>query len=426
MKKVLIIGHFWPYRGGSARMLGLAKYLPEFGWQPIILTGPLKQRPDPKFRFIETNYHGFLGSWVRFLGIKQKEDIGDQLKARFEKTPSKLKYFLKFFYNLIKEIFAYPDEDKNWKKIALEEAENLLKKERIDAIISIWPVTTHLIAKEIKNKYKIPWVADFPDPWSQNHNYPYSFIRKFFDERLEIRTLSGVDAMTAAAPLYKRKQEFFHKRLVILITHGFDPGDLNYIPVELTKKFTITYAGTIYKGKQLPEKIFVVLRKLISEKRINPDDIEIRFFGSFQNWLEEEIKKYNLANIVKQYGMVSRQVSLNKQGESQLLLLLNWEDKKERGVCPFKTFEYLSAKRPILAIGGFPGDDVEKLLVETYAGVYAPTVEEIETALLGFYEEYKRSGIVPYKGNLNEITKYSYCEMAKKFSKILNEMVANK
>ena len=40
MKKVLIITYYWPPAGGPGvqRVLKFAKYLPKFGWQPVILT----------------------------------------------------------------------------------------------------------------------------------------------------------------------------------------------------------------------------------------------------------------------------------------------------------------------------------------------------------------------------------------------------
>jgi len=416
MKKVLIIGHFWPYRGGSRRIFGLAKYLKKFGWEPIIITGLLERKPDFNVRYEEIHY-------PCFLGFKTKRDIGDQLKEKSESLPSGVKYFfLKPIYNFIREILAYPDEHKYWAKPAIKKATEIIKKEKIDAIISVWPVTSHLIAKELKEKYKIPWIADFPDPWSQNHNYPYSFIRKYFDEKLELKTLCNADALTAAAPLYANREEKFHKRPVFLITQGFDPENLNHPMPSLTQKFTITYPGTIYVNKQNPGKFFAVLEKLIFKKIIDPKDIEVRFYGQFQYWLEKEIKKFNLSGVVNQYGLVSRHESLQKQKESHLLLLLNWEDVKGKGVIPSKLFEYLASKRPIFATGGFPGDNVEKILIETKAGVYAPTFKQIENSLLSFYQEYKNTGKIDYKCDLKRINNYSYRKMAKKFADILNQV----
>ena len=423
MKKVLIIGHFWPYRGrGSVRMLGLVKYLPEFGWEPIILTGPLKDRPNPNFRFIETDYLGFLGSWIKFLGINQKNDIGDQLKVKFDRKPSKSKYFLKFFYNLLKEIFAYPDEDKNWKKFALRAAEDLLKKEKIDVMISIYPETSHLIAKELKIKYKIPWIVDFPDLWSQNYYYPYTFVRKFFDRRLEIKTIKSADALTVVCGFFIEKLKTIHKNKANhVILHGFDPEEINEPVADLTNKFTITYTGQIYIGKQDPLKLFIALRELISDGTINPKDVEVRFYGPKNDWLENKIKNYKLSNIIKQYGAIPRNEVIKKQRRSQVLYFLKWEDEQSKGVYTGKIFEYLAAQRPILATGGSK-DVVTDLLIETRAGSEAFDIKNIESCLKRLYGEYKQKGKVSYNGDREAINKYNHREMAKKFADVLDEI----
>ena len=161
---------------------------------------------------------------------------------------------------------------------------------------------------------------------------------------------------------------------------------------------------------------------MISDKVINPNDIEVRFYGPYQKWLEEEIKKYGLSNIVKQYGIVPREIALKKQWESQILLLLNWEDPKEKGCYTGKIFEYLTAQRPILATGGFCGDVVEALLNKTKAGVYCSKIEDIKKSLIDFYFEYKQKGKVSYSWRWDEIQKYSYKEMARKFAELLNQI----
>lgn len=432
MKRVLIVANLYHL---SSRIPGLAKYLPEFGWQAVILTPPVGSKarislgfPEQfleRARIIEAPYRGDI-FWLwrkmfKLFGFKTSESITEQLKERASVTSRRS--FIDILMNWYQTIFAYPDTERTWRKPALKAASEILKNEHFDAILSSSPFpTSHRVAAEVKRGFGLPWLADFRDPWTQNHNYPYGFIRKHFENKLELRTLGSADTITAAAPAYAEKQEHFHKKPVAIITNGFDPDNVNDPPADLTKKFTITYTGYIYTGKQDPEKFLVVLEKLISEGTTKPGDIEVRFYGPRQNWLRGRITKHNLTGIVRQCGAVSRYESWQKQKESHVLLLLNWEDPKEKGVYPLKLFEYLSAQRPILASGGFPKDDIEKLLVETKAGVYAPTVEEIETSVLSFYEEYKRTGRVCYNGDLKEIDKYSYREMAKKFADMLNQV----
>ena len=424
MKKVLIIGYFWPFRGGSGRMLGLAKYLVEFGWQPIILTAPLQTKPKENFNYIETPYPGDIFSlWRKFFKLfkfETQKSITEQIKSRL--NISKQKSLIDKIRTFYQEIFAFPDTEKRWRKPALKSARELLDKENIDAIISVWPVTSHLIAKQLKQEYKIPWIADFPDPWTENHAYPYGKIRKFFDKKLEVKTITKADAITAVSPGCAKKEENLLKRPVVAITNGFDPDQLQKSLTPLTEKFTITYTGTIYPGKQDPTKIFLAIKELINEKEINPNEIEIRFYGSKQEGLSSEIQKYGLKNIAVQYGHLSREESLKKQRESQLLLLFCWEDLKETGVYPLKVFEYLAAQRPILATGGSENEGVKKIIEETKAGVSAISIEEIKNCLKIFYQQYKKTGEVPYHGDLKKIEQYSYRSMAKKFAELLNQI----
>ena len=194
MKKVLIIADLLR---ASPRIPGLAKYLPEFDWEPIILTTPIGNNPDsrvgPPIDFKNNN------RVVETYGYNAGENIGVQVRRGFNLIPIRSYNYarpvLRFPYRLYQEILYYPDEQKGWKPFAVNASIELLQNETIDALISSSsPVTSHLIARELKVKYKIPWLADLRDLWSQNHNYPYGYLRKFFDRRLELTTLSKADA----------------------------------------------------------------------------------------------------------------------------------------------------------------------------------------------------------------------------------------
>jgi len=423
MKKVLIIGYPFPlWRGGSPRLWGLAKYLPEFNWQPIVLTASLDELPNVGLRIIETPYRDSLHFWRKLLRLKPNDDIRGKVKQRLGVSANKS--WLDFILTRIGEIVNYPDSEKTWRPFAIKAGDELLEKETIDAIISTSaPVTAHIVASELKIRHRIPWLADLQDLWSQNHNYSYSFLRRLIDRRLERKTLADADVLVTVSSPWVEKLKALHKEKVALpITMGFDPGQVNMPPAELTTKFTVTYTGYIYPAKQHTWKLMAALRQLLADGVLNPADIEIRFYGGQERWLEKESRTYGISSIIKQYGIIPRQSVLEKQRESQLLLLLDWDDPEEYGVYPGKVFEYLEAGRPILAVGGVEGNVISRLLNETSAGVRAPTVEDIKNALRRFYKEYKATGSVGYAGNEHEISKYSYREMAKKFALILDKL----
>ena len=420
MKKVLIIAHL---RHASPRIPGLAKYLYEFGWQPIILTAPVSEKPDLLCRVIETGSHDSLGFLKRLFRLDPSEDLRREVKTRLGVTSKKS--VVDFFLTLSGAIINYPDSEKGWKLFAVKAGSEILQNEDIDAIISSSsPVTSHLIAKKLKIKHKIPWVADFRDLWTQNHYYMYGPLRKLVYKRLELKTLSVADALVTVSQPWAEKLSALHGgKKTYTITNGFDPEKMSTGQIDLTSKFTITYTGLIYTGKQDPSKLFVVLRDLISDGVMDPDEVEVRFYGHEVEWLANDIGEYGLSAVAKQYGPVPRETSFKKQRESQLLLLLNWEDQREKGVYPGKVFEYLAAQRPVLATGGFGNDVIERLLDETKAGVYAKEVGEIKSILRELYSEYKLKGKISYEGDIEKINKYSYREMARKFAEVLDSLI---
>jgi len=154
---------------------------------------------------------------------------------------------------------------------------------------------------------------------------------------------------------------------------------------------------------------------------MDANDIQVRFYGAEAGWIDKQAEHHGLRDIVKQFGLVPREVALDKQRESQVLLLIKWNDPRERGYYSAKIFEYLAARRPILAIGGF--DDVaSELLDETKTGIWGSTAEEVKGILKELYHEYKTAGKVAYKGDETKINKYSQREMARQFAEVLDSV----
>ena len=419
MKKVLLIGNMWLYSQRSFRRPGLAKYLPEFNWEPIVITTPLAGKPELGYRVIEVPYHNMLNSWLKLLGLDTSKSIRKQVSQKLGITSKKS--LLDFVFLRLREVLTYPDSNKGWKSPAIRAGSELLQKEDIRAIISASPpVMSSIIAKELKVKYKIPWVADFLHLWSQDHGRPYSSLRRMFDRRLELKTLSQADALvTINEPLATEFGRLHREKPIYVISHGFDPESVNIPPDKLTDKFTITYTGGFSPSIREPTKLFAALQKLILKGIIDPNTVEVRLFGPEEIWIDSDIKKYGLSGIVRQYGIVPMRVAHEKQRESQLLLIPKAEHMQQTGIISTKFFEYLAARRPILAIGGHK-DIVDDMLNETGVGTCATSDEDIEQALEALYQEYKEKGELAFHGNTARINKYSQREMAGKFAEILN------
>jgi glycosyltransferase involved in cell wall biosynthesis len=324
---------------------------------------------------------------------------------------------------LWEEIFAYPDFVSGWRKPAVNFANKLINSECIDAIISSsGPPTCNLIAKDLKEKHDIPWIADFRDLWTQNHYYQYSRFRHFFETKLELRSLSSADALTTVSqPLVVKLKQLHPAKKIFSIPNGFDPLQKNP-GLPLPRQFTITYTGSLYRGKRDPEPLFQVLGEIVSNGLVDPNDLSVEFYGPREDWLKDEAKRYGLNGIVKINGAISRDASIEKQRRSHLLLLLTWDKPEEKGVYTGKVFDYLAAGRPILSMG-ISGGVVEDLLKCTGAGFHVSSQEDLKRIILNTYQEYKSTSTINYHGSVSEIDRFSHVEMARKFSAVLDELV---
>lgn len=422
MRKVLLITYYFPPRPGvaSLRLRGLAKYLPEFGWEPVILTPILPGEPETRFRVVQTPYPGDVTArWKRRLGLAAEKGFQEQLGIPRALRESKVSLTGRIIH-IVKAVLVYPDEQKDWYHFAVSAGDDLLKREHFDAMISSsGPVTCHRIAKTLKEKYKIPWIADLRDLWTQNHYYPYGTLRRLIERRLEINTLSIADVLvTVSEPLAQKLRSLHRDKTAIAIPNGYDPDEV-VRSAQLTKDFTITYTGYLYEGKRDPTPLLRAIAELALEGQIDLKAVKVRFYGDTPYWLEQEIKRYKLEEVVSLHPKVPRDMALQKQRESQILLLLNWDDPDEVGVYTGKVFEYLAARRPILAIGG-PRGVVSELLEKTGAGVHVSNQEDVKRTLMKFYEQFKIYGCVLYEGQETEIAKYSHLEMARRFAAILD------
>ena len=304
--------------------------------------------------------------------------------------------------------------------------EEIKKSPSVDAILTTSPpISAHLIGRKTKEMFGCPWVANLRDLWSQNLAQGNDLVR-LLERPVERRTLRDADALVSVSePWAARLQECYPDKSVFTITNGFDADDFRPRPQALTPKFTITYTGRLYQGKRDPTPLFEAIQELIREGRVSGEAIRVRFYGSIEPWLPALLRTFGLEDIVELAGTVSREEALRRQRESQILLTLCWTDLRETGQHTGKVFEYLGAKRPILAIGGSRGV-VTELLGRTRTGVHAQSKEELKNTLLGWYDEYRQTGLVLYRGEERELDLYTHEQMASRFAEVLDGVSAGR
>jgi hypothetical protein len=109
---------------------------------------------------------------------------------------------------------------------------------------------------------------------------------------------------------------------------------------------------------------------------------------------------------------------LKKQLESDVLLLISWDNEKEKMFIPGKIYEYFALKKPVLSIGHKEGS-LKDLIEETKVGYHVSDLESTKEVVLQFYNEFLEKGSIEYDADVN-IEDYSMKNMAKKFADLLN------
>ena len=463
MGKVILIAFYFNQVNeiASKRLRALAKYLPQFGWEPIVIVPDLgfvpNENDDLNCRIVYTEYEDMFAHFFNKFNISKGSaaesgrNDSNLKKVSKENNDSDMLKDSNSFSNplaskavsIAGEVFAYPDGMKYWYESAYREASRIIEEEQIDAIISSsWPITCHTIAKELKDNYGICWIADLRDLWNLNPYISHTFIRDYFEKRLELKTFENVDVLTTTTDLAADTLATLHPNSrIVPILSGYDEDDFKFlnsfiVDNEATDddigdcnednsskddKLKFIYAGSLYGGKRDPTLLFKAIRQLEDEYKLDSSRIAIEFYGDSTN-LEELANQYNLSDILKIGGKIPHDEVLKRQLSSDVLLLISWDNEKEKMFIPGKIYEYFALKKPVLSIGHKEGS-LKDLIEETNVGYHVSDLESTKEVLLKFYNEFLKKGHVELDSNIN-IEDYSMENMARKFADLLDELAA--
>jgi glycosyltransferase involved in cell wall biosynthesis len=327
----------------------------------------------------------------------------------------------------------FPDNTIDWYPFAVKQSLDYIKNNDIDLLFSTsLPVTSHIIANTISKRTGIPWIADFRDLWSDSHYDAKGTLRKRMDRLIETKVINRADALTTVSEplkqlLLRRHSKF--KDRIFLIYNGYDPDDYSHPKIDPPAHFNITFTGRMYdidfqrKGRT-PKLLFHALEQLNKEGRIDLGKVKVNIYGEYPNDLYELISKYQLQDSVKCLGSVPFRESFSAQQHATILLLLNWDDSDYEGILTGKIFEYLGARKPILAIP-FCNRSVDTILNKTKAGITITDLESLKSQVSKWYQQYIDKGKITYTGITKEIEKFSRKKAADDLSRIFEEVLHN-
>ena len=369
MKKVLIITYYWPPSGGSGvqRWLKFVKYFRDFGIEPIVLTVAPEFAALPN---IDESLEHEIPAGIEVHKTRAKSPFGFYKKIKKGAVPfggfageGKANLFDNLF-RFIRGNFFIPDARIGWNKFALEKARELIHLHEIDTVItSSPPHSTQLIGLQLKKEFKLKWLADLRDPWTEIYYNKLLFRTnwaKKIDYRYEQACLQNADTLIVVSEDIKRR--FGEARETILekihvIPNGFDEEDFSH---ERTKNDAgikyISYVGNL--GLQYPIEPFL---KAFSELVKVDEQWRIRFVGNVSDVLNTEIQKLGLEKWVEFTPYVEHKKAVEYMINSDLLLLIIPNTENNKGILTGKLFEYIATGNPIIYIGPEDGDALEIL-----------------------------------------------------------------
>ena len=371
--------------GGVQRTLKFAKYLLNYGWQPIVLT----INPKKYFAIDESLLDEALQS-----GIVIERTGNDKLnlskivtrvpKERFRKLRSR-----------IAQMFFVPDTKIFWKRKALKKIDAIWEKYGgFDLVFATAPpYTDFLIGQEVKRKYKIPLVIDYRDAWVDSpvlNFYPTPFHRKA-NENLERKVIKDANIVITTNRRVKemiiRRYENINYNDVKIFSHGYDDEDFEIAKTKklpLTNKMRVTYSGSFYTRN--PKFYFNAIRNFFDKYPETLGKVEFLFLGIFTKELINLAKHLNILNSLNLPGYVNHSECVKYLLASDVLFLLVSRGENEDAAMPGKVGEYIGSRKNIIAC--IP-DGVTKKLLEKYNAIKFIPEENSEMISRAIYDYFK-------------------------------------
>jgi hypothetical protein len=385
VKRVLMIAfHYPPMRGSSGiqRALKFSQYLPQSDWMPLVLSAHPRAYASK--------------------GPDQLGDIPNQavvVRSFALDTSRHLSIFGRYPGWL-----ALPDRWSSWLLGAVPDGLRLIRRYRPQVIWSTYPIATaHLIGLALRRLTGLPWIADLRDPMT-DVDYPADpFTRKVF-RWIEAQTVRHCSIAVCTTPgaivTYRTRFPQIPAERFVLIENAYD--EENFAQAETgaandatnnaavapagdgQRCFTLVHSGVIYPSERDPRPFFEALSALLQSGEIAPGRFQVVLRATaHDDWLRPLIEANGIAALVTLAPRVSYRVALAEMLAADGLLIL------QAGNCnhqiPAKLYEYLRARRPLLALTDPAGDTASALRkagIDTIAAL--DSKEDIMLALRRF------------------------------------------
>jgi glycosyltransferase involved in cell wall biosynthesis len=445
MRRVLFVVYYFPPSGGPGvqRALKFIRYLPQFGWEPLVLTVPetaefqvrdesLRAEVAPGLRVVRARCPEPYGLYRALTGQRASVSLDVSSQSSAEGRP------VRRLLRALRATLFSPDGRMAWRPHAVRAGSRLARDPGFDAIFSSGPpFTCHVIGRDLHRRTGRPWVADYRDPWTTATFYPArpGWARRV-DERLEASCVReaarSVVVGDGMAEEFRRRYATIDPERFLVIPNGYDPADFEGVPHEPPDVFRITHAGSLFRGRA-PEAFLAALADRMAERPDFAARLRLCFAGRLDEEIRARLARPPFDRAVELPGYLPHAQSVRLLRRSRLLLLATGSDAQSRSMVTGKIYEYLASGVPIVALAP-PDGDAARLIARTGAGwVLDPDDRAgIGAHLRRLWDEESRSGArttEPAQFGLardaREIERYSRREETRRLAEVLESAGAS-
>lgn len=396
-RAVLVIAyHFPPLVGSSGilRTLNFVRHLPRFGWTPVVLTcQPRAYEQVAEAGDVPAKVHverAFALDTARHLA----------LRGRY---PARL---------------ALPDRWISWWPDAVRRGRRLLREHRIAAIMSTYPIASaHVIGHSLARRSGLPWIADFRDPMAQE-GYPPEpeRWRRFKQIEQDVFGLARACTFTteSAARTYRAAYPDSRARVEV-IENGYDEDA--FVAAELDaagsplhqSALTLVHSGIVYPEERDPRRLFAALA-LLKSAGIGAARLRLRFRAPVhESMLADLARRHAVEDMVEVLPPVPYREALVEMLRADGLLVLQAANCNEQ--VPAKLYEYLRARRPIVALTDAAGDTAGVLHRAGVVDIAPLDEEHAICGLLGRFAQGQREGMRAQEAAVDGASRLARTEM---------------
>lgn len=351
MHRVLIVSRNFPPTGGVGveRVTKFAKYLPQYGWLPTVLTGTRGEfglRDDTSLANDVEHVHVIrcyapdIYALYKTLWVRGCSESGASVSSARHLYRSRGPWHPKSW--------IVPDSQILWVPLAIHAALRAAKHHHWHVVFAtISPPTNALIGYQVSRRLGIPLVLDYRDAWTNaffSPRRPRLLAR--LEQRLETRIFSAASAVTTLDPscVVLPRKLVRQSPPVYLVPNGYDEDDfLGCIPVDLPF-FSIVHTGNLSSERSLAP-LWATLDHALKAEPSLQGKIHFWQVGTIDAAVEAQMKAAPYGVSVHYIPPVTVHEAISYMIGADLLLVQSAGKNM-----PAKIYQYLRAGRPILAL----------------------------------------------------------------------------